>query len=409
MHAQLVILAALSAAGAVYFVFLRKVFDFVSVGFFGQLIYFSPGFYGHLANPYFPGVMPSVPIIDESYYVWNACLGATLLTGILYRPANVPILPLTTSRYFDFALLGLLVMSALLALVTGGTEILSSDKNEVLNNINRFFLLFAGCCQVGVICFVLQRKWFFAILPAAGVAFLLYAGFRAEFALSVIGIAAYLARRFGILYFARPRYLVPILAAAAILVGYKPFLTADRVGNWRVLDALQTSDNLWDTIILQFEPLLTQAVLNETLLRQFQVPAVSLLHAMVALIPFLAPAIGLAPEEVSFDFQNHLFPNIPYGMTGSPEAQFIAALGWIGLLLFIVALNVLLVATSKGMESRRPARLLFALGVGAFFAFYVQRNDLANSLTLINRVGVTVFFAWLVSWVMASGRTEVSS
>lgn len=407
MHTHLLIMVALSACGLIYFIFLRRVFDFVSVGFVGQLIYFSPGFYGYVSNPYYPGILPAVPIIDETFLVWNMCLAATLVTGLVYRPAQRDIEPIATTRAFDIALIAIL-FAAGIGTLSSGFGVLSADKNEVLDSVNRFFLLFASCSQVGLIAFALQRKWLLLLFPTLGMLFLLYAGFRGEFAISVIAIGAYLAHRFGIFVFLRPKNLVLGLVALAILLGYKPFLTAYRIGNWQVLSQLQMSDNLVETLTLQFEPFLTQAVLNEALLRHFEVPASSIYFSFVALVPFLGPAIGMRPEDVAFNFQDYLFPNISYGITAGPQTQLLAAMGFGGLAGFIIALNLLLVASSKALASPHVQIRLFALAVGAFLAFYIQRNDLANSFTLINRMALSIGICWLGGWLFTAGSGRVS-
>ncbi|MXP44398.1 hypothetical protein [Allopontixanthobacter sediminis] len=384
--------------------FIRKVFDFVSVAFIGQLIYFSPGFYGYVANPYAPGVLPSIPLVDQVYTVWQLCLGSTLLTGLLYRPKPAPIPALRTTLPFDLTAIALIAASFGYLLFFTGEELLSSDKNEVLGNIDRVFLLFASVCQIAMICFLVQAKWLRSLVPALGLAYLLYAGFRAEFAISLIAVAAYIARREGIFVFLRFRYLMPGLAAAALLVAYKPFLTAYRLGNWQVLDSLQMSDNFFETMILQFEPFLSQAVLNEVLSRNFQVAPGSLFDALVASVPFLAPLLGLRPEDAAFNHQDFLFPNIAYGITGTPQSQFFAAMGWVGLLIFLIAKNFFLVLASRGLASSKPAIQLFCLAFGAFLAFYIQRNDLANALTLINRMLIAVFVCWLGAWILTAGK-----
>lgn len=409
MHPYLMAFVLVSALGLIYFIFLRRTFDLVSVGFLGQLIYFSPGFYQYVSNPYYPGILPAVHIIDESYLVWILCLSATLLTGLVYRPSisEHQHQPFVTSRSFDIALVSIVAISWLASLLTS-TGIWSTDKSEVLESVDRIFLLFAACCQVGVIAFALQRKWLLLLLPAIGMVFLLYVGFRGEFAISVIAIATFLAHRFGIFVFLRPRIFFPALLALAVLIGYKPFLTAYRIGNWQVLSQLQISDNLVDTLILQFEPFLTQAVLNEALLRHFEVPASSIYISFVALIPFMGPAIGLRPEDVAFEFQNYLFPNIPYGITSGPQTQFLAALGYAGLVGFLIVLNLLLVAASRALVSRNSYMRLFALAVGAFLAFYLQRNDLANSFTLINRMALSIGICWLGSWLATGGQRSAA-
>lgn len=397
-------MTALSIFGLFYFFLIRRSFDFVSAGFIGQIIYFSPGFYGYVANPYYPGVLPAVPILDATYGVWNLCLAATLMTGLLYRPKHNPPTPLVTALPFDVALLVVTVASGILSFSTA-SGVLSTDKNEVLDNVNRFFILFSSCSQIGVVAFALQRKWSLLSISAVAMFFLLYAGFRGEFALSVIAIATYIAHRNSIFVFLKPKFLIPTLVAFALLIGYKPFLTAYRIGNWQVLNQLQMSDNLFETLTLQFEPFLTQAVLNEAILRHFQVATSSLYVALVALVPFLAPAIGLEPQDVAFNFQDYLFPNIAYGITASPQTQFLASMGYGGLFLFILLLNVLLVACSRSLQTKSPYWRLFVLLVGAFLAFYIQRNDLANSFTIINRIGLAILICWIGNWFFVAGST----
>ena len=405
MHTALLVMIALSGLGLVYFLLIRRVFDFVSAGFIGQLVYFSPGFYGYLGNPYYPGVLPSVPIVDVTYWVWNGCLGATLLTGLLYRPEHVPGIPLKTPLPFDLALVGVIILSGILSFSTG-SGVLSTDKHEVLDNVNRFFLLFASCSQVGVVAFAIQRKWHFLVLAGIAMFFLLYAGFRGEFAISVIAIATYIAHRHRVFIFLKLKYFIPTLLAFALLLAYKPFLTAYRIGNWQVLNQLQMSDNLIDTLTLQFEPFLTQAVLNEVILRQFEVTTSSLYFALVAIVPFLAPVLGLKPEDVAFNFQDYLFPNLPYGVTASPQTQIIASAGFGGLLVFVLVFNLLLVICSRRLTVPSPYWRLFFLTVGAFLAFYMQRNDLANSFTIINRIGLAILVCWVGNWFFVAGSTR---
>ena len=405
MHSALLIMAALSGVGLIYFILVRRTFDFVSAGFIGQLIYFSPGFYGYLGNPYYPGVLPSVPIANATYGVWNLCLAATILTGLIYRPERESGAPLVTPLAFDLALVAAIIFSGILSFSTG-TGVLSTDKHEVLDNVNRFFLLFASCSQVGVVAFAIQRKWHFLGIAGVAMLFLLYAGFRGEFAISIIAIATYIAHRHRVFIFLKLRYLIPALLSFALLLAYKPFLTAYRIGNWQVLNQLQMSDNLVDTLTLQFEPFLTQAVLNEVLVRNFEVATSSLYFALVALVPFLAPTLGLRPEDVAFNFQDYLFPNLPYGVTASPQTQMIASAGYVGLFFYIFVFNVLLVLCSRKLNARSPYWRLFFLTVGAFLAFYIQRNDLANSFTIINRIGLAILVCWIGNWFIIAGSTR---
>lgn len=394
----------LAAYGLFFFTVQRTTFDFVAAGFFGQLIYFMPGFYGYVASPYFTWIEPSIPIAAETYAVWSFAFAATIVTGYLYRPALQSRWPeLRTSDGFDIVLIFVIVASFVAELIVGQGAILSPDKLEILEGTNRFFLLFAAASQMGAVAFLVQRKWVKASVPIAAILFLLYAGFRNDLALAMIAVATYVANRRGLWTLVKARYLVPMLSLVLVLFAYKGILVSYRAGRWDILYTMLGSDDYVSKAFLGSEPFITQAILNEVVIRQLTMPATDILYSMIAAIPFFVPLVGLENVDVAFAFQEQLFPNLTYGVASNIYANFYATLGVVGIALFVIVHCWSLVTVSNVMaKAGNPVVRLGVLALGAFLAFYVHRNDLANSLSIINRIAITLFVIWLLSLYVES-------
>ena len=396
IHSLFIILALY---GTFLFAVQRRQFDFVSAAFFGQLVYFAPGFYGYVTNPYFPYIIPSVPIFTETYTVWCMALGATVLTGTLYRPAHKTTWPdLKTTNSFDMLVIAVIILSFLAEMYLGRGSFLSADKSEVLQNATRFALLFGASTQIGLIAFAIQGKFTKMFVPVVAVAILLYAGFRNDFSLAAIAVAVFVARRKGVLVFARPH----IFLALAAFVGFV-FLYKGVLGSYRA-DRLSAFFENVDPItfvqmsFLNSEPFITQSILNETLIRDLSIPPASIFYSLFAGIPLVSPFIGIDQLPLQFNFQEQLFPNLPYGVASNIYAYFYATLGWGGIIGFIVAHCLSLVYVSRWMGTVKSAMVrLGLLTVGAYLAFFIHRNDLTNALLQLNRPIIALFVAWLLS------------
>lgn len=400
----------LALGGLWLFLFRRRQFDFVSVAFIGALIYFSPGFYGYVADPYYPDRIPYIPIYDDTYYVWIWALGALIITGLMYNPRvpiNVP--KLRTSDAFDWALIAMLIAAFLLWYWSAGDAIFSIDKFEILENQDRFYILFTSVTQAGLIAFILQGKWIKAIFPIAGGLLLLYIGFRYDVALAAIAIATHTAARRGIKSFMKPRYLVPIVALAVLMLSYKPLLFAYRAGRVDVAQSLIESADFVQASLLGSEPFIAQATLNEVVGRDYAIETSSLIYSLLAIVPFLLPLLGVSTDDVAFHFQEQLFPMIPYGLGSNIYSNFYATLGWMGVVIWIVAHCLILVLLSRGLTRVGQVLPLLILSWGAFFAFYVHRNDILNAMAFVNRPVVALLAVYFVSRLFSPARRTPQS
>lgn len=393
------LLYVISAYGLFFFVVQRKTFDFVSTAFVSQLIYFMPGFYGYAMNPYYPGMIPSIPFASGAYLIWIIALLATIATGMIYRPASDqgwP--PLRTTDAFDIVLIAAIIFSFAAELYVGGGAFLSADKFELLEKSTRFSLLFSASTQIGLITFVLQKKLIKLIVPALATLFLLYAGFRSDLAIAMIAIATFVARRDGIWTFAKPKYLLPILAIAIVLFSYKGLLMSYRTGQMNLFYQSLERGNFFGNAVLNSEPFLTQSILNEVVIRDLTMPGLSVLFSLFAAIPLFTPLVGLDVLPARFDFQEQLFPNLSYGVASNIYAYFYATLGWIGITLFILIHCYLLVLVSRWLGRVKSSIIRVGLlAAGAFLAFYIHRNDLANTFSVMNRPIIALLVVWVLS------------
>ena len=395
---MITVMIAITIIGLWVFLIHRRQFDFVSVGFFGALIYFSPGFYGFVADPYFPDRIPYIPVYDDTYYVWIWALAALVLTGFAYNPSEpIKVPPLKTSGSFDWMLIGSIVATFLAWYYNAGDTIFSTDKFEILENQDRFYILFSSLTQAGLVAFLLQGKWAKATVPVISVLLLLYIGFRYEIALAAIGIATYTAARRGIRTFLKARYLIPVLLLAIILFTYKPLLQAYRVGRLDVAQSLLMSADFIQTSLLGSEPFIAQATLNEVIGRDYGIETSMFIYSLLAIIPFLLPLLGYSTDVVGFSFQEQLFPMVQYGLGSNIYSNFYAALSWSGVVVWIVAHCFILVLLSKGLARRGQVIPLLVLSWGAFFGFYIHRNDILNSMAFVNRPAIALIAVYLLS------------
>jgi hypothetical protein len=393
----------LAVYGSYFFAVRRGQFDFVSVAFFSQLIYFMPGFYGYVINPYYPSTIPSIPVFTETFTVWNIALAATILSGTLYRPEKGTTWPdIKTSNAFDFSLIFVIVFSFSIEMYLGGGAFLSANKFEALESATRFSLLFGSASQIGLFAFAIQGKFKKLIIPLAGVSLLLYAGFRNDFALATIAAATFVARRNGVWIFAKPRFFVPLIAFILFIFLYKGFLVSYRGDRWADFYASLDPDTFLQTSLLTSEPFLTQSILNDTLIRNLSLPPASIFYSLFAAIPLISPLVGTDLLPAQFDFQEQLFPNLHYGVASNIYAYFYATLGWIGIVLFILAHCLLLISVSRWLGSVKSATARLGLmSVGAYLAFFIHRNDLTNALLQMNRPLVTLAVIWVISRYLA--------
>jgi hypothetical protein len=136
------------------------------------------------------------------------------------------------------------------------------------------------------------------------------------------------------------------------------------------------------------EPFATQMILNEVLRSGFQTDAHYILESIVAQFTLFSGEFGL--DVVSFNelFQPQLFSEVEYGLAANIWAQMLAAGGWP---LFFGFLAVFVASLRLGSQCLAANGLVMRAAValgGAYWAFYIHRNDLGYVLSLLKRVAL---------------------
>lgn len=400
---MIILFYAIALIGTYVFIFRRKVFDFVSAGFFGCVIYFMPGFHGLLFNPYYPDDFPIEPASFATYAVWIVALAGSIVTGMIYNPAplgpaeRADMLRPFTLPLSDIFINILLALSFVIALTTGGSDLFSPDKNDVLSVQDRSIILFAILSQASLVLFLVQKKYIVAIPSILAIAFLVFVGFRAELAISALSIIIWIAYRDGIRSFFRARNLIPMVGIVFFLFAYKFLYISVKMGRWdMVMQTIQDSQFL-SSIFLKSEPFITQSILNEVIARDFRISPENFFVSFLSIIPLSNVLTSFTAEQIAFNFQEQLFPNLKYGVASNIYANFYAGVGYLGIVLYIAMQNVALVTISRMMAKPNSFLKLALTMVGAFLAFYIHRNDIANSITLINRSLYCCLALWLIA------------
>lgn len=389
---------AVSFFGFMFFCFRRRRFDFVSAAFFGMLIYFMPGFVGLVFNPYFPNHFPIEPISWQAYSVWISAMLGTIITGMLYSPERENNFEeLRTSWAFDNALIIILLTSFVFVIIYGGQDIYSPEKDDVLSVQGRWFILFSTITQVCFASFFIQKKYIYFIPAFAAMSFLIFVGFRSYLAISSIAILIYFAHKKGIMSFFRPKYLVTSLLLVFFIFSYKSIYIAVKMGRLDLVSNIILGQDFIYNVLYKSEPFITQSILNEVLLRNYSIDPMSILYSFVAIIPFLSSILGIENSDLSFGFQEQLFPNLDYGLASNIYANFYSTIGIFGIFIFIISYNFILVQMSKRMGGGNSYVRLTIFLLGGFIAFYINRNDLTNSISVINRIIYVIALTYIIS------------
>jgi hypothetical protein len=406
----LLILVAL--LGLAYFGVAKRRFDFYTAAFGGACIYFSPGFFGY-GMYLLDGTWPEVALGDATYAVMLLVMVALLAAAILedgvraVRPEPPRPAPLDAEELPALAAGALVGLVALL--VTAGDAVFDADKQAMLEGLNRWYLLFEVCAQVGFCLAVLQRRWRWAALFTAMLMFNVFMGFRVgmamAFAAALIGT---LHARGRIRLVIREQRLIALgLAGIVFFMVMKGYIGFIKGGHWDYILAnrLDLESVLWP--IQHNETFVVAATMNEIIMRDFRWDLGDyFVRAGAAIVPFGGQLVG---DVAPFEFQHDLFPRVDYGMASTPWAQAWSAGGWFFLGLVVAAYcGVIALANRYLLRFSDPVRaaLLVAL---AYWCLYIHRNTMEFQLVterrfVIAAIGLALLRAVVIELRRTWGR-----
>ena len=398
---------AVSLVGLVFHLLVRRRADFLFVAFIGHLIYFLPGFFGVVLNPYEVNTEPYVPIDVRTYLVFTIVLVANILVSLLYQPQSTIKMKLATSNHFDIVLLILLFFSFGTMVYVGGQDLLDVDKTNSLQAQGYASIMFTKFAQLSLLAFVLQKKWIKFIPAALAMLFMLWLGDRSVLAISVVALIAFYMSKRPLYAVLTPKFVLFVTAAAIGMLVYKRVAYALKSGDWDLLSRQLNSADILRESVLFSEPFVTQALLNEIVVRDYTIDPTQLIYVPFSAIPMLLNVMGVPLSSIESNAQYDLFRSLDYGLAGNIYGYFYSVLGFAGVVIYALASNLLLVwITSwllrpKTTEFRHIWALPVILTTG-LFCFYANRNDLVFLVNLTMRSFIAAAMCYLLYKLVAA-------
>lgn len=397
---------ATALCGGSYFLFRRRRFDFFSLAFLGACFYFLPGFLGFAG--YAEGfILTPVPIVGEAYATMCWVMGVILLCGILSdamandgAQSSSPLFSGGSDPFRYTGAIATLAGAAGLALtmITVGSDLLDPDKVALLENLNRWYLLWTTGAVLGLAITFLRGSYALFAVNFLLLLANLYVGFRVDLVIAVLAVGAVVLNSRGHARLAR-HWKIGVLTAifGLALFAYKYVQFALKALDVGLLASQIRNPEALRLIFLYSEPFVVQGTLNEVVRQHFFVGAGHLQALITLLVPF---ANELGAEVAGFNdlFQPALFSSVTgYGLGNNIWAEMWAVGGWVAVLIFSLGYCYLLFACGRALARAGPELRGLIAVLGVYWAFYIHRNDLLYQLTLSRRM----LLAWL-AFVLAS-------
>lgn len=396
-----VIFLGIAVSGAGFYLLRKRRFDFCALSFFGACFYFLPGFLG-FAGYAEKFILTPVPLVPEAYAVMCWVLLATIGSGLVadsleeIRPTAMGLVArsvLDPWRFTGMVATMAAVAGFLLACATVGDALLDADKFALLDQLNRWYLLWTTGAVLGLaITFMRSEKVLFCINLLLLV-INLYVGFRVDLVIAVVSVGSLaMCMRGAIRLASHWRLGMLVVLFGVSLFAYKYLLFALKALDWDVLAAQLRNPEAFKFMFLYSEPFVAQGTLNEVIRQDYTVSGEHLLGALALLVPF---SNELGAEVVNFNdfFQPMLFSSVTgYGLGSNIWAEMWATGGWPIVLVFTVGYGSLLVVLGRCVLRVGPETGALVAILAAYWAFYIHRNDVIFQLTLSRRI--------LMAWVL---------
>lgn len=402
---------AVALCGLCYFVLARRAFDFTGLAFLASCFYFLPGFVGFVGYP--EGViLRPVPLLPETYGVMSLVQGAILLSGIVsdLLPVSkvvqqLPTLPKNGSPAAGPIATLLAICGAVITFVTVRDSLTGHNKFLLLQELNRWYLLWTTCATLGAVIAYQNSMWILFSVNLTLMLLDLYVGFRVNLVVTTLTVLTLFLIPVG------PQRLVRRWRAALLVLGltvamlvYKSISVAIKLANWELVTAQVTNPDAWRLILFHSEPFITQGILNEVIREHYSVGMTHLGDITFLLIPF-SNEFGGEPKGFSDLFQPVIFSSVTdYGVGSNIWAEMLSSGGWYVLIISVCCYCAVLIAGGRILARLSGEMAAILAIVLVYWAFYIHRNDLLFQLTLMRRfflAGVTIVALSMISGLAA--------
>lgn len=391
-----------------FYLLRRNGFDLFGISYFSSFIYFSPTFFGYAGFLVDLTDWVYSPLVDKTYAVYFIFLSILFLTTLSHD------LFIKTSGNFNYSQIKaddkykyemysafiLLLISFFLLNIFGGGALHQLDKNQVMANIGRWYLLYESILLLAIAYVLTVVKFRTAyICSLFFLCFDVYLGFRTSFVIAILMLFfVSFNKKDKRLIGLWPYLLLGVFAVFSILM-LKLMMFGLKKGDIDILLAILSNSQTYEKLLSTSEPFVTQSILNTVVSLDFRTDAEHL-----KLIPLQFVLLGdvVFGQIRSFNdyFQPALFPKINYGMASNFLAEFYAVSGVFGVFAVSAVYSLVLMVLNLAIQSVKAGYKPLLLLCGVYWAFYIYRNDMAYILNIEKRIVISFLLVILLAFVL---------
>jgi hypothetical protein len=435
MQILFIILAAL---GSAYFLY-RKAVDPIAAAFGASILYFAPAFFGHIkfSKGYTEGGKYLGEYASTIHPAAYGCMIIVLMAvvsaaAIFDRIPVRHIRRLPGDRFTPSILALIIVVASIMSIRTVSTYYLCADKSITLTQIDSWYYWAAYALPLCLVSAVVLRQWVIAALCVLLLGADIFVGFRVNAAVCLVSLLILI----GWMLFHGKRSALMFIGIVAI-GGMSLFVVKTLAYNIKSIYAVTcifddapheivivgrsdsraavkqfarafTLGSTYTDSILNSEPFVIQAILNETIAQQFRTPADYLGKQVLSAIPGGATIFGLSLGDVplfSDLFKHKLFGDIPFGMASNPWAQAYAAGGYMLIAIFAAIYAGSVGALGYVFKASKGSLRALTLVISVWIAFYFHRNDVMTELGILKQTVYIAIAAVVLSTAISGGTT----
>jgi len=436
---------AVTVAACVFFLFVKRRFDLLTITLIGAVFYFSPLFWGWVLQSS-PDIDPAVP--PQVYLIAMVFIVALVTAALIPTPATM--MPRPGRRLSQWYLL-LAIVGLAGSLISSRGAIINADKVEALAQVGYLYATFEVAASLACISAVIERRWWLLAASVSLLAIDLLVGFRPFVVVTALSVALVLLMQNGRirLFTKAPTYgtAALLLIVAMLFVHTARFAIFDQIAvtenaprvvrsqdmrsdtlqfaraasptsppmhedgkysstpRW-VNDAVnKTSEWLALPIhmLQRSEPAIVQATLSAIVHRNLSCSPTNILKSLYLLIPPMLTRLVPNPFPPTFydEYQPVLYPGISYGTGGNIWAEMLCRFGYIGTVIFGTLLILTLVAVSRLLANSTIATAAPIAFGGVVIAFYIERNDLHFTLVMLRQIALVFAAAYVLALISA--------
>lgn len=391
-----------------FYLLRRNGFDLFGISYFSSFIYFSPTFFGYAGFLVDLTDWVYSPLVDKTYAVYFIFLSILFLTTLCHD------LFIKTSGNFNYSQIKaddkykyemysafiLLLISFFLLNIFGGGALHQLDKNQVMANIGRWYLLYESILLLAIAYVLTVAKFRAAyICLLFFLCFDVYLGFRTSFVIAILMLFfVSFNKKDKRLIGLWPYLLLGVFAVFSILM-LKLMMFGLKKGDIDILLAILSNSQTYEKLLSTSEPFVTQSILNTVVSLDFRTDAE---HLKLIALQFVLLGDVVFGQIRSFNdyFQPALFPKINYGMASNFLAEFYAVSGVFGVFAVSAVYSLVLMVLNLAIQSVKAGYKPLLLLCGVYWAFYIYRNDMAYILNIEKRIVISFLLVILLAFVL---------